>query len=468
MRSYSRIPIPAALAAAILCGLALPVAAATMTFDYELLGTTWGAAYGQLPGDIVMSEDGISMSVEEFHLGAYTGFLMARIDPTIPGFGSVQTLNLNNISGGFDLTGTADAGGGVRFSFADLGGEENLQVNGGMRYEVFSLADLHATWVTATVWCEVTTWNIPGGFAGEVVLVGPVHHVLVGGQEFWMDNLSTIAAESPCDIEVTHDHEPLGMAWGGPHGQVPGDVAFVENGVPVLLDTFDYGTGTAFHEARIDPAFGGFGFLQVMGTNNINVVYDISALGMPVGQVTFEYADLGGMENIRVNGGPLHIGEITAAPNPIAPGVFISIVTQAMPGGTHGHVTLAGDVQELLVGGQEFWMDNVCVIAEPFSGTPEQAPARDLLSLAPAAPNPFNPATMLSWTLARDGQVTVDMFDARGRRVARLLDGPQVSGSHSLRWEGRDDRGRRLPSGVYFVRVRALGEMRTQKLVMLQ
>ena len=113
-------------------------------------------------------------------------------------------------------------------------------------------------------------------------------------------------------------------------------------------------------------------------------------------------------------------------------------------------------------------MDNVCVIAEPFSGTPEQAPVRDLLSLAPAAPNPFNPATMLSWTQARDGQVTVDMFDARGRRVTRLLDEPQVSGSHSLRWEGRDDRGRRLPSGVYFVRVRALGEMRTQKLVMLQ
>jgi hypothetical protein len=53
-----------------------------------------------------------------------------------------------------------------------------------------------------------------------------------------------------------------------------------------------------------------------------------------------------------------------------------------------------------------------------------------------------------------------------GRRVRSLYDGPAATGRHSLGWDGRDDTGRRLPSGVYFARLSLGDETRTRRLVL--
>jgi len=71
--------------------------------------------------------------------------------------------------------------------------------------------------------------------------------------------------------------------------------------------------------------------------------------------------------------------------------------------------------------------------------------------LMPAVPNPFNPRTTLRFTLARRGPVRLEIFDARGRRVRRLLDRELVAGPHSLGFDGHDDSGRLLASGVYYL-----------------
>lgn len=85
-----------------------------------------------------------------------------------------------------------------------------------------------------------------------------------------------------------------------------------------------------------------------------------------------------------------------------------------------------------------------------------------------ACPNPFNPATVISFAL--DGQGTtpakVELFDVRGRRVRTLWDGPLAAGERWLAWDGRDERGAALPSGLYLARVRAAGQERTLKLML--
>jgi photosystem II stability/assembly factor-like uncharacterized protein len=68
-----------------------------------------------------------------------------------------------------------------------------------------------------------------------------------------------------------------------------------------------------------------------------------------------------------------------------------------------------------------------------------------------AMPNPFNPRTTLRWELATAGRVRLEIFDVRGRRVRRLVDRDLPAGPHALGFDGRDDNGRELASGVYYI-----------------
>lgn len=68
-------------------------------------------------------------------------------------------------------------------------------------------------------------------------------------------------------------------------------------------------------------------------------------------------------------------------------------------------------------------------------------------------PNPFNPTTEFTLSVPRGGgRVQVTVYDIRGRMVRRLLDGPLSSGDHSIEFNGRNDDGQALPSGMYLCR----------------
>lgn len=66
-----------------------------------------------------------------------------------------------------------------------------------------------------------------------------------------------------------------------------------------------------------------------------------------------------------------------------------------------------------------------------------------------AAPNPFNPSTEIRFTTPAAGDVSVRIHDARGRMLRILTAGRRDAGDHAVRWDGRDARGRPLPSGAY-------------------
>jgi len=81
------------------------------------------------------------------------------------------------------------------------------------------------------------------------------------------------------------------------------------------------------------------------------------------------------------------------------------------------------------------------------------------LRLLAAAPNPFNPTTVVRFALARPLAVRLSVHDQRGREVRRLLDGAAPAGERAVVWDGRDARGRPAPSGTYLVRLTSeLGE----------
>jgi hypothetical protein len=85
-----------------------------------------------------------------------------------------------------------------------------------------------------------------------------------------------------------------------------------------------------------------------------------------------------------------------------------------------------------------------------------------------AAPNPFNPNTVIRLDLPHAGGVQLDVFDVRGRRVATLWHGSLPAGTHAFPWQARDQAGRACASGIYLVRMRAAGTTRTLRLVLVQ
>ena len=83
-------------------------------------------------------------------------------------------------------------------------------------------------------------------------------------------------------------------------------------------------------------------------------------------------------------------------------------------------------------------------------------------------PNPFNPSTVISFTLAESGPAELQVFNLRGQNVRRLVAGSLEAGEHSVTWDGRDDSGARVPSGVYFYKLTAGDFEGLQRMVLLK
>jgi hypothetical protein len=94
-------------------------------------------------------------------------------------------------------------------------------------------------------------------------------------------------------------------------------------------------------------------------------------------------------------------------------------------------------------------------------------PSSYVLSVS-AYPNPFNPETTIRYTLPARERVTIDVFDARGAHVATLVDAVTPAGAYTVNWNGRDDRGNAVASGVFFARLTSAAGGRSYKMTLLK
>jgi hypothetical protein len=82
------------------------------------------------------------------------------------------------------------------------------------------------------------------------------------------------------------------------------------------------------------------------------------------------------------------------------------------------------------------------------------------------APNPFNPGTTIRFELPQDEQVSIRIFDVRGRVVRTLVQGRRPAGYNEVTWNGVDEAGRRVASGVYWYRLEMPGVVQTRAMVL--
>jgi endoglucanase len=118
--------------------------------------------------------------------------------------------------------------------------------------------------------------------------------------------------------------------------------------------------------------------------------------------------------------------------------------------------------------GIQFWFDDVRVtdpLTDGVNGGAVRLQAD--FSLEQNYPNPFNPETTIRYRLSEHRRVEVAVYNAKGQKVRSLVSGDQPPGRHSVVWDGRDDSGLRLSSGIYFYRMKASGFNQIRKMVLL-
>ncbi len=89
-------------------------------------------------------------------------------------------------------------------------------------------------------------------------------------------------------------------------------------------------------------------------------------------------------------------------------------------------------------------------------------------SLEQNYPNPFNPETKISFYLDKPGQVFIDIYDVKGRKVKSLVKDNFDRGSHSVVWKGKDEEGNDVASGMYLYRMRNGGFSKSRKMILLK
>jgi hypothetical protein len=108
-------------------------------------------------------------------------------------------------------------------------------------------------------------------------------------------------------------------------------------------------------------------------------------------------------------------------------------------------------------------------ISSGVTGIEDDAPLPEVYALYQNVPNPFNPTTQIRYDVPPSrGAVQLRIYDVSGRLVRTLVDGIEPAGRQSTTWDGRDDRGRRVATGVYFYRFDAAGFSETRKMVVVK
>jgi hypothetical protein len=123
--------------------------------------------------------------------------------------------------------------------------------------------------------------------------------------------------------------------------------------------------------------------------------------------------------------------------------------------------------------GEGYWLFYATASPGSANLSPISVPDPDGLTPGPLkllgnVPNPFNPATSIRFEIHRPAVVTVQVFSVAGRQLREIPLGRLHAGRHAVSWDGKDDAGRAVGSGVYFARVTTNREFRTEKMLLLR
>jgi hypothetical protein len=371
--------------------------------------------------------------------------------------GAGKELQINNVTLDFDFGATVTD---VVIPFGEYGGTVSLEINGDCQV-VENLVDLSGTSLGGVA---ITVWDagVVGQGCGVIRLGGDVSGLAIGGQELYIDGLS-YCTFCPELVRSAFDDQTNGSTYH------VGD-SFTSGGATHTFHNFFWPGATC---STVDPngvatignAQEACGGGKELGLNNINDRIDF---GTRVDWLALNYGEYGGNVNLRINGDCRNLDNLSDVNGSTVGGVKVWAIDYGTPDQSCGIFYAIGSIDNFRIGGQEFWIDNVR--ACPSGTATVMGPLGDAngaIRLSPSWPNPARESATLRFSLASAGHVRMTVYDVGGRVVRTLVDGPQTAGQHDVQWDGNDDRGSRLPAGVYSYRVQSGGSSRARRLVLL-
>lgn len=389
---------------------AYPLKAQEACIDFEdfQLGTFFGPELGNMPGDTLFEQSGAVVTAQTFqYANGQIGFLNSFIEgpPDAPWLDGNYLFISNNTLLLHFPPGTQQ----VCFDFFDLGGDDNFAVNGAAVSVLDQFTEVEGLSFPG-VTIELSLDTIPGInlLIGTVCLSGDIESLLIGGQEFGIDNICFSE-----EIDDNGDDACLGFegldppSYGSDAGTPPGQIFYEEGDVNLRLAPFQgiFWT-TTYGNLQVRQAGDTPGFTAASGQHlkfeGINTIFDLTGYPEPADSVVVDFYYTGGAVNLAANGAPFLIQSLlTPGFYALAPGVTLEVNFNSA-NSTEGQFVFAGNLQSLLIGGETgLYLDNFCVNPQPNC---------ELGELTVEA-GPCNPNGVFTVNLALDGYTgTADSF----------------------------------------------------------
>lgn len=131
-------------------------------------------------------------------------------------------------------------------------------------------------------------------------------------------------------------------------------------------------------------------------------------------------------------------------------------------------LTLGPTSMTIAAGVTDGWLGKMAIPTATAVREIAESPLPESYSLSQNYPNPFNPTTTIEFKVASASRVSVGIFNVLGQRVRTLIDEDLAAGAYATDWDGNDDSGRKLASGVYLYRLQAGEFSETRKMTLLK
>ena len=285
-------------------------------------------------------DSGVSVNVNSFFWsnGTETSDGYAQVQHGGAAGGSGNEMQVNNVNLAFDFEWPLH---GLSLDFGEYGGNLNMRVNDDfLNFQDF--ADIHG-WTIGGA--KVIVLGGHGNDMGRLFLFGTIHAFFIGGQELFIDN---ICPETCC---VDFESLPDGTSYAvGDH--------FFDSCAHMTVRPFVWSNGSATSDGHALVGHGGLagGSGKEMNLNNVNLEFDF---GGPLQALRLVFGEYGGNLNIEVNSDFVNFDDFQDIDGMVIGGVTAHVVNGF--GNDKGRLRLVGIIHNFSVGGQELWIDDICV-----------------------------------------------------------------------------------------------------------
>ena len=297
-------------------------------------------------------EECVYIAVQPFQLadGGWTDNY-AMVGNTTTAGGSGQEMMVNNVNLAFAYDCSWE---GLSLFFGETGGNLNIEINGDFR-NFTDFPDINGDTIGGVdVGAFVTARYDDHEYMGILILSGEIDSFAIGGQELWIDHVCITDSFEPTNLCVDFEDLLLGALY------YVGDT-FVEECAVIAVQPFqwDIGNWTDGGYAMVGNLTYAGGSGQEMKVNNVNLAF---VYGCSWESLSLLFGETGGNLNIEINGDFRNFTDFPDIHGDTIGGVDVDVlITSSFDHEYMGILTLSGEINSFAIGGQELWIDHVCM-----------------------------------------------------------------------------------------------------------